>query len=243
MRWQVIEGDCLAVLPTLEAGSVDAIVTDPPYCSGAFSEAARGAAIGQGLRSETLRRDGWFIADNMGTAGIAFLLRSVGFHATRLLKTSGSMLVFCDWRMVSNLAPAIESAGLRMQNLIVWDKGAAGLGCGFRSQHEIILHFTNGSPKYHDAATGNVVKAGRIRPDEREHQTQKPVSLLRKLLAVVTPPDGVVVDPFAGSGSTGVACLDAGFRFIGIERDAGYCEIARRRIATATPPLFAEADQ
>ena len=68
------------------------------------------------------------------------------------------------------------------------------------------------------------------------HPTVKPVALMRWLVRLVTPPGGVVLDPFMGSGSTGVAALAEGFRFIGIELDAEMVETAKRRIAG---PLFA----
>jgi DNA modification methylase len=233
------QGDAIDIMDTLER--VDAIVTDPPYCSGSVSEASRTAAKGQGLRSENLTRFGWFVGDNMGTAGLVFLLRTMAFHATRILSPEGSMLVFCDWRMVPNLAPAIESAGLRYQNMVAWDKGAMGLGMGFRAQHEIILHFTAGSPKYHDLGTSNIVKAARVSADDREHQTQKPVDLMQRLLRVVCPPGGTVLDPFMGSGSTGVAAAAEKMRFVGIERDPKHFDTAceRLRMANAQQSLFA----
>lgn len=173
----------------------------------------------------------------MGTSGIAFLLRSLAFECVRVVKPTGSLLVFLDWRMLSTLQPAIESAGLRTQNLIVWDKGHAGLGTGFRAQHELVLHFTFGSPKYHDLSSGNVLQCGRIRSSEREHQTQKPVDLMRRLVRVVTPEGGCVLDPFCGSGSTGVACKIEGRAFIGVDRSAEHVETARRRIEEADDPL------
>jgi DNA modification methylase len=239
---KLILGDCLNAMRALPDGSVDAVVTDPPYCAGAVSEAQRTRAGGQGLRSENLKRFGWFVGDNMGTAGLVFLLRSIAVEAVRVVKPSGSLVVFCDWRMVASLQPAVESAGLRFQNLIVWDKEHMGLGTGFRNQHELILHFTNGAPAYHDKATGNVLRCKRVARDEREHQTQKPVELMRRLVRVVAPPDGTVLDPFMGSGTTAVACQQEGRDFIGIEREAAYFQIAERRIAAAQPPLFAAAD-
>jgi DNA modification methylase len=243
LRWQVIHGDCLDVMRQLPDGCVDAVVTDPPYCSGSVGESQRVAAKGQGLRSENVRRMGWFTGDNMGTAGLMFLLRFVAFEATRVAKPSGSFLAFCDWRMAPNIIPAIESAGLRYQNLIVWDKGHFGLGRGFRAQHELVAQFSFGSPEYHDASCGNVIRAGRVTADEREHQTEKPTELMARLLKVVAPSDGIVLDPFCGSGSTGVAAIQNGYRFIGIEREASYVDIARRRIADAAAQgnLFQEA--
>ena len=209
------------------------MITDPPYCSGSVSESSRSAAKGQGLRSETLTKFGWFVGDNMGTAGLVFLLRSVAFRAVELLAPSGSMLTFCDWRMVPNIAPAIESAGMRYQNMVVWDKGAMGLGAGFRAQHEIILHHTAGSPEYRDLGTANVIRAARVTAEEREHQTQKPVDLLQRLARVVTPAGGLVLDPFMGSGSTGIAAAAEGLRFVGIERDPKHFATACERIENA----------
>lgn len=224
-------GDCLETMDAL--GPIDAVITDPPYCSGSVSEASRTAAKGQGLRSENIAKLGWFVGDNMGTAGLASLLRSMAFRALKILNAEGSMLVFCDWRMVPSLAPTIESAGLRYQNMVVWDKGMMGLGMGFRAQHETILHYTAGSPKYHNLGTSNVIKSSRVTADDREHQTQKPVDLMQKLVAVVSGPDATILDPFMGSGTTGVAAVQMGRKFIGIERDPGYFDIACRRIEQA----------
>jgi site-specific DNA-methyltransferase (adenine-specific) len=207
-------GDCLQVMEGIDR--TDALITDPPYCSGSVSEASRSAAKGQGLRSENIRRLGWFTGDNMGTAGLVFLLRAAAFEAVRILPPEGSMLTFCDWRM----------------------------GLGFRAQHEIILHHTNGSPAYHDMGTANVIRSKRVSADDREHQTQKPMDLMERLIGVVCPPEGTVLDPFMGSGSTGAAAIKAGRAFIGIERDPEHFETACRRLAAVAGhagPLFGEA--
>lgn len=237
MAWRIIKGDALTELRKLDAGSVDALITDPPYCSGSVSEASRTAAKGQGLRSENLQRFGWFQGDNMGTAGLAFMLRDLAFESMRVVKPTGSLLVFADWRMVSSIQPAIESAGLRAQNMLVWDKENPGLGTGFRTQHELALHFTYGEPEYHDKSCGNVLRVARVRGDDREHQTQKPTDLLRRLIRVVAPEGGTVLDPFCGSGSTGVACVLEQRNFIGIERASEHVETAERRIADTEEPL------
>ena len=70
------------------------------------------------------------------------------------------------------------------------------------------------------------------------HPTVKPLALMRWLVRLVTPPGGLVLDPFTGSGTTGMACVAEGFRFIGMEKDEGYCEIARRRIGWQTMQLL-----
>lgn len=232
-RFAVVCGDGLALLHDLADGCADALVVDPPYCSGSISEASRTAAAGQGLRSENVKKFGWFVGDNMTTAGLVWMLRTLAFHALRVVKPTGSLVVFCDWRMVPTLAPAIESAGWRWQGMIVWNKGSMGLGAGFRAQHEIALHFTAGAPEYHHRGTSNVITVDRVDRDEREHQTQKPVDLMAKILRVVCPRGGVVVDPMCGSGSTGVAAVIEGMRAILAERDEENVTKALRRLSEA----------
>jgi DNA modification methylase len=226
-------GDALEVSDDLPDLCADACVMDPPYCAGAISEAQRTRSEGQGLRSENLRRFGWFVGDNMGTAGLICLLRCIAVQCNRVVKPTGSLLTFCDWRMMSAIQPAIESAGLRFQNLIVWDKGSMGLGSGFRCQHELILHFTFGSPEYFDRGTGNVIYSQRVLSAEREHQAQKPADLIRALVEVVSPPRGKVLDPFMGCGTAAEVCIQSGREFIGIERDPATFETACRRIERA----------
>lgn len=240
MSWDVVHGDGLQMLADQDTAIADCVITDPPYCAGGISESQRTRAAGQGLRSENIRRFGWFIGDNMGTAGLVWLLRAVAVQAARVVKPTGSLLVFCDWRMLPTLQPAIESAGLRYQSLVVWDKGNMGLGRGFRSQHELIMHFTMGEPEYHDLGTSNVLRCARVDADDREHQTQKPVELLDRLVGVASPPGGLVIDPFCGSGSTGVAARRTGRRFLGSDIDGEHVSTARRRIADAAP-LWEEA--
>lgn len=234
---RIIQGDCLECLRDLEDETADAFITDPPYCSGAYQERGRARARGQGLRSETLRKDdSWFSGDNMGTAGLCWLLRSMALESWRILKPGGSLLLFCDWKMVASLVPAIESASLKSQNLIVWDKGSMGMGQGFRTQHELILHFTKGTGSYFARDVSNVVRCGRVGARDRIHPTEKPVDLLEELVRVVSPPDGLVVDPFAGSGSSGEAARRRGRRWIGIERSAEFCRRTANRIMGARKP-------
>lgn len=235
-------GDALQVLAELPDNSLDAIVTDPPYCSGAATEAGKGSATHQGLRSESIRsgRFSWFAADNMTTGGLIWLLRSMAVEAARVVKETGSLCVFCDWRMALQLGPAMESAGWRLRNLIAWDKGSFGCGTGFRPQHELILHLSKRAPEFHSASVGNVLRCGRVGRD-REHPTEKPVTLLREIVRVVSPTGGTVADPFMGSASCGEACIREGRKFIGADIDPAHVATAKKRLSQ-TPvdaPLFA----
>lgn len=154
-----------------------------------------------------------------------------------MLKPSGHVLVFADWRMVSSIGPAMESAGLRLRNVIVWDKGNFGTGNGFRPTHEMILHLAMPDPVFHAADVGNVIRVPRVPRDKRQHPTEKPVLLLRKLIHVTSPKGGLVIDPFAGSGPLGVAARDEGRNAILVERSEAYCAIARSRCHADAPLL------
>lgn len=90
----VIQGDALDIMRT---GSFDAIVSDPPYCSGGFTEADRRGAKSQGCKNED-QYGGWFLGDNMGTAGLQFLLRSVAAEGVRLRLRDRARAPFCRGR-------------------------------------------------------------------------------------------------------------------------------------------------
>lgn len=224
----IYHGDCREVIYQL--GMVNAVVTDPPYCSGGFNEAGKRAAKGMGLRSETIREVGWFVNDNMTTAGIGWMLSHVAGWCARHIPPGGTLTAFTDWRMVPHLVPAIESSGMRYQSLIVWAKPNAGLGNGFKAQHELAMHFSNGTPTYYALDGSNVINEKRVHSSEREHQTQKPVGLIAEIIRVTTDEGQIVLDPFMGSGSTLVAAKQMGRRAIGIELDEKYCEIAVERL-------------
>jgi DNA modification methylase len=235
-------GDALDVMQSLPSCRARALISDPPYCSGGFTEAAKRSAKGQGLRSETLQEKDWFGGDNMTAAGLQWLVRSVAVafkgHA---LDEGCTASFFADWRMVPLLATAIEAAGLRFQSMPIWDKQAAGLGTGFRAQHECILHFSIDTPRYHSKSYGNVLRAPRM-PADRDHPTEKPVPIMAALIEVQAEPGGLVLDPFMGSGSTGVAAVSTGRKFVGIEHDSAHFETAVRRLEEArrSPRMFTE---
>lgn len=231
---EVIQGDCLQVLRSLADSSIDAVVTDPPYSSGTRREASKGLRKSMNRAGEDAE---WFATDCLTTNGFMWLMRECAVEWQRVLKPGGHILCFIDWRMMPALAGAIESADLRHVGLLVWDKTYFGMGSYFRNQHELILHFTKGKslpPQRRDV--GNVLRCKPIRGGD--HPTEKPVELMRELISVVCAPGGVVLDPFTGSGATGEAAVASGRGFIGIERDAGYAELARSRLCPAAG-LFA----
>jgi DNA modification methylase len=225
-------GDCVEIMRAMEGVSVDAVITDPPYCSGGSLEAQKNQKA-QGLRTATVQADGfeWFSADNMTTGGLVWLVRAVLVESRRVMKANRSAFVFTDWRMVPHLAPALESSGLRYRNMIVWDKMSAGLGNGFKPAHEIILEYTNGATEYATKDGQNVIRSRRVAASTRDHNCQKPLEVLAKLIDVAVPPGGTVLDPFSGSGSTLVSAKQRGRKAIGIELAESHCETIARRCA------------
>jgi len=227
----LINADCLALLSDMEACTVDALITDPPYCSGGYMEAQKNTKA-QGLRGATVSAEDfkWFTSDNMGTSGLVWMLREMMVQCHRILKPNRSAFVFTDWRMIPNVAPALESGGMRYRNMIVWDKGNAGLGVGFKPAHEIIMEFCNGSTEYQCKDGQNVLRSARLYGPAKVHGAQKPVEVIAELIRVSTPIGGTVLDAFGGSGTTAVAASGLGRRAMVCERDPGYFEIAKTRI-------------
>ncbi|SDY69106.1 site-specific DNA-methyltransferase [Thermoactinomyces sp. DSM 45892] len=228
----LIIGDSLEEIKKIPSHSIDSIITDPPYCSGGFTEAQKKSAQKQGIRESagTYQRLGWFDSDSMTTMGLVFLIRALGIEFHRVLRDGGNALLFCDWRMYPHLAPVLESTGMRLQNLIIWDKMDLGLGRGFRAQHELIMQFSKGKAQYHTYKGRNVISAKRVTPQKRLHPTEKPIELMEQLIQVVTPPEGTILDPFCGSGSTLVAAKRGGYDYIGIDREPEYIKITRERL-------------
>lgn len=231
----IYHGDCLDVLEGVSIPTIDAVVTDPPYASGARMEAQKSSS------GAMLRGSGWedkpIVNDQMTTGGFVWLMRHIGLALYPRMDLGTSWLSFIDWRQWPNLTGALETCNLRIQQMIVWDKGTPGMGNGFRSQHELILHASKGVPNIYSPKYGNVFSAKRERPVD--HPSPKPESLMAKLIEVVTRPGDLVVDPFMGGGTTLRAAKNTGRRCIGIEAEERYCEIAAKRLAQEVLPLAA----
>lgn len=223
----IYHGDALEVLDALEGTVVDAVAMDPPYASGARTEAKKSSS------GAMLRGERWASKpienDQMTTPGFIWLIRHVCYAVRDLLVDGGSMLCFIDWRQWPNLIGAVETTNLRVNQMIVWDKQSYGLGNGYRAQHELVLHASKGTPTIHAMDTGNVLR--HRRDDNSEHPSPKPPELLAALLRPILPVGGLVLDPFMGAGSTLVAAKSIGRRAIGIEIEERYCEIAARRLS------------
>jgi len=238
--WQLIEGEALTTLIAMPSDSVDAVITDPPYSSGGFSRDDKMACPdakytrsgpAQGKRPS-------FGGDNRDQR--SYLVWSTLWitEAMRVLRPSGYFMAFTDWRQLPVMTDAIQAGGVFWRGVTVWDKGAGARAPHkgyFRHQCEYVLWGTKGSviKCEHDGPFSGCIKATVLQSD-KHHITGKPTAVMRELVRPV-PPGGVILDPFAGSGTTGVAALLTGRRFIGIEREASYVEISRARLAGVAP--------
>ncbi len=207
----IYHGDCREVLPI----RADLLVTDPPYSSGGFQE------TGKSQGSVGTRGDVSVRADNLSTRGYQRLMREVlrGVWVEEFY-------VFTDWRMWIYVSDALEDAGVRVRNMLVWDKKQMGMGMPWRNQHELIAYGKRGSGKIRTGKHGNVLSLSRS--GNHHHPTEKPTELIETLLSNGEP--GTVLDVFAGSGTTLVAARNLGRKAIGIEIEERYCEIAARRL-------------
>jgi site-specific DNA-methyltransferase (adenine-specific) len=223
-------GDCLEVLATLEAASVDAVITDPPYLNTGTgsSRVSRVAAI----PDERQFFDLW--------------MRQIWAELARVLKPTGAAFMTIDWRGAMACERAACGSPLAFGGVGVWDKEQLGMGYMLRHSYECfaVARMPDWKP-----VNRSVYDVWRIKwgPTARKtgHQAEKPAELIERALDLLAPPDGgVVLDPFMGSGTTGVVAAEKGYRFIGIEREPEFHELSQRRIADAQsyggqPDLFA----
>jgi site-specific DNA-methyltransferase (adenine-specific) len=222
------QGDALEIMAQLPAGTVACIVTDPPYSSGARQEAGK-ATRGPMCRADR-HDDKWFATDNLTTNSFGWFMRQIAFRCYRLAGRRAAAHVFIDWRMYPTLMNAWESAGWSAKNLLVWDKITPGLGANYRSQHELVAYFEKGVAPFQHRRTANVYSVARPRDLPDAHPTRKPVDLLREFIGATTPPGGLVLDPFCGSGTTLRAAIDLGRPALGIEIDPTYYAVAAQEI-------------
>ena len=224
-QWQVITGDCLDVLPTLAAGSIDAVVTDPPYGIGYAS-------------SRTTRPDGTPRRKAASFGSDKFDPRWL-YDLARLTTPDSMLYCFTRWDMIDRWRIEIEAAGFKVKQRLIWDKRHWKMGDlrYYGSQIEDVLFCVKGTPAMQwPKRSGNLFSSSSsayLPEGQYNHPTQKPEVILRQFVKDSTRPGALVLDPFCGSGTTGVACVQTGRRFIGIEIDPGYADIARARIAKA----------
>jgi site-specific DNA-methyltransferase (adenine-specific) len=230
----LFQGDALGVLRDLPDASVDAVLTDPPYSSGGLHAGARRAEPASKYQTTgTKRTYPPMLGDCKDQRSYTLWATLWLSECWRLAKAGAPCLVFSDWRQLPAMTDAVQAAGWEWRGIVVWHKPSARPMLGsFRRDTEFVVHAVKTPVKtwtrrcfpgvYHH----NVVAAQKV------HLTGKPVALLVDLLAV-TPEGGTVLDPFLGGGTTALACIESGRRFVGVELSGEYYELAGARIRTA----------
>lgn len=211
----IYHGDCREILPTL--GGIGLVVTDPPYVFGIASTA-----------NET-KAGGW-----------GDLMNSASFYASWIRECrklidakQGAMWCFNSWRSFPVLARASYEAQWPIESLLVWDKEWIGPGGqrGLRPSYELAALFAHPDFQLPDRGTPDIWRHA-WSPGRREtiHAAEKPAGLYGRMIRQ-SAVDGVVLDPFMGSGSCLIGAKNEGYHAIGIEIEERYCEIAAKRCA------------
>jgi hypothetical protein len=228
---RLILGDCRDVLPTL--GPVDAVVTDPPYV---LSDSSPGTAhqFGASLRK--------FDSDAYKAIVSGFDVAAV-FGALEAICQPFNLFCFCSNQQISQIMAHHEAKG-RSTTLCVWHKtNAAPFANGvWRGDIEYCVHARDSGAVFVGGAVEKKKVSEHPLVQDDAHPTVKPLPIVLKYIGICSLVGQTVLDPFMGSGTAGVACANLGRRFVGIEREPKYFDIACRRIEEAykQPRLFAE---
>lgn len=203
-------GDCLDILRTLPAASVDAVVTDPPFNAGKdFANDSLSPLDFRAFCNE--------FALALYRIKPSNILVEVGKDDTTMRQELERYFTF-RYSVCLNYTNSMRNGAIGYANwgLVLWFSNGGKCHQRYKDRLDSALHSTKG---------------------EFSHPSPKEVTHYAHLVRMFTPPGGVVLDPFMGSGTTGLACMQEGRDFIGIEKDADYYAIAERRIAGAQPPL------
>jgi site-specific DNA-methyltransferase (adenine-specific) len=211
-------GDCLEYLSEIPPISVQAVITDPPYMIGATSVGDPKSKCGT-----------WADMENS-----AFWFSHWFQLCKRILRPDGFLIVFGNWRSIPTLTRGFDLASLTVNSCMIWNKEWIGTGgpAGLRPTYEIAMFAAMPDARIANRSASDVFSCKWMAGNSGKsgHPAEKPVELMRHLVRLVAPDGGVIVDPFMGSGTTGVAAQAEGCDFIGIEREQRWLEIAKQRI-------------
>ncbi len=231
-------GDALAVLRELPEDSVDMVLTDPPYSSGGLHAGARRTDPAKKYQSTgTMRTYPPMLGDCKDQRSFVMWATLWLSECWRLARPGAPALVFSDWRQLPAMTDAIQAAGWEWRGIVVWHKPSARPMVGsFRRDAEFVVHAVKAPAKVWTRRCFPGVYAHRVVVADKVHLTGKPVALVKDLLAI-SPAGACVLDPFMGGGTTALACIETGRRFVGVELSGEYAALAAEQIRKAEAAL------
>jgi len=244
-------GDAIEVLNSLEPGSVDMVVADPPY------HLSNGGFTCKGGKRAAVKKGDWDASQGVGND---FEFHRAWLHACgRVLKDTGTLWVFGTYHSIYQCGYALQLGGWHILNDVCWFKpnAAPNLSCRmFTASHETIIwakktktakHIFNYQAMKNGEWDDRLKNPGKqmrsvwaVTPPKKSekvgHPTQKPLALLERIILAGSVAGDVVLDPFCGSGTTGEAALKHGRDFIGIDNDPQWVEVSKKRAARILVP-------
>ena len=223
---ELINGNCLEIMKGISDNSIDLIVTDPPYL----------------INYKTSRRKNKnhdFCTEIKNDDNPELIEKYIN-ECYRIMKEDTAMYIFCNHNKVDFFKQTLEKANFKIKNMIIWVKNnwtAGDLKAAFGKQYEIIFLVNKGRAMFKGKRITDIWEFNRVSGKDLVHQNQKPVGLLEQMILKHSDKGQVVFDGFMGSGSTGVACVNTNRKFIGIELDKKYFDIAEKRIDEAKQQL------
>lgn len=230
-------GDCIDKLKVIPDKSIDLLLTDPPYNLGLFMK-SRGTNMGK-LRKNHFAVSGW---DQLSTAEWVAKMDDFFGAVSRIMKNRGAAIIFMSLLKAQSIIELAVKHGFYYKTTGIWHKTnpiPRNMNLQFVNSTEAWIYFTYG------ASTGVFNNDGRVEHDFIEtsvvplsekkcgkHPTQKPIGLMKHFINLLTNEGDIVLDPFMGSGSAGVAAVQLKRKFIGIELSQDYFTIAKQRIET-----------
>lgn len=224
-NYKLYQGDCLEVMKDIKDGSVDLVVTDPPYktitggdSNGANSERPKGMLQGNRklFKHQSIKISSWMP------------------EIYRVLKEGSHCYIFTNSLNLQEMLNEATKIGFKLHNLLVWEKNNCTPSQYYMKNCEYVLFLRKGKAKWiNNIGDSKTVHKFNNIIGNKLHPTEKPVELLEYYLLNSSQPNDIVFDPFMGSGSTGVACLNTNRDFIGIELDKNYFEVAQNRLEEA----------
>jgi site-specific DNA-methyltransferase (adenine-specific) len=216
------QADAVDMLRSLPDASVDLLITDPPYES---LEKHRKIGTTTRLKHSKSSSNDWFAI--FPNDRFPELFREVW----RVLKKNTHFYMFCDQETMFVAKPLAEEAGFRFWKPLIWDKRKIGMGYHYRARYEMILFFEKGKRKLNNLGVPDIIEAPRV---HKGYPTEKPVEVSEILIRQSSAVGELVIDPFCGSGSTGVAAMNLDRRFWGCDIGDEALSIALHRLLLAS---------